>query len=98
MVYSGIHPDVRYIHFFIKFQNFIILIFIVPNFVFSSFDAIVFGFFRILRRSIFVTISPFNTKNDSSFTLTSAFLIAPPVPKGVFSIEKIISQPKFFFF
>ena len=37
-------------------------------------------------------------KNDFSFTCFSAFLIAPPVPNGVFSIEKIILHPKFFFF
>ena len=28
----------------------------------------------------------------------SAFLIAPPVPRGIFSFENIISHPKFFFF
>ena len=70
----------------------------VPNFVFSSLAAIVFGFLRIFFRSMFVMISPFNTTNDSSSTNLNAFLIAPPVPNGVFSIENIILHPKFFFF
>ena len=69
----------------------------MPNFVFNSLAAIVFGFVNIFFRLMFVIISPFNTKNDSSSTYFSAFLIAPPVPKGVFSVENIILHPKFFF-
>ena len=70
----------------------------MPNFVFNSLAAIVFGFFRIFLKSIFVTTSPFITTNESSEIFCVAFLIAPAVPRGDLSIENSILQLKFFFF
>jgi len=48
-------------------------------------------------RSIFVNVSPFITKNDLSLIDLAAFLIAPPVPNGFFSIEYSMLIPKLFF-
>ena len=61
-------------------------------------DAIVFGFFRIFLKLMSVIISPFITTNELSDILSVAFLIAPPVPNGDFSIENSILQLKLFFF
>ena len=47
-------------------------------------------------KSIFVIVSPLITKNDLSLIIFAAFLIAPPVPRGDFSIEYFILTPIFF--
>ena len=70
----------------------------MPNFVFNSLAAIVFGFFRIFLKFMFVIISPFITTNELSDIFSVAFLIAPPVPNGDFSIENSILHLKLFFF
>jgi len=71
--------------------------FIIPNFVLSCIAAIEFSFDFNLFKLILVITSPFITKNDLSFTVLPAFLRAPPVPKGLFSFENFILQPKLFF-
>mgnify|MGYP007012734083 CR=1 FL=1 len=40
-------------------------------------------------------MSPLITRNDLSFIFLAAFLIAPPVPSGLFSIENDILIPNF---
>jgi hypothetical protein len=47
---------------------------------------------------MFVIMSPLIAMNESSFIFLPAFLIAPPVPRGLLSIEKVILIPNFLFF
>ena len=68
------------------------------EFVFNSIDAIEFSFFNNFFKSIFVITSPFITRNDFSLIFLPAFFIAPPVPRGLFSTEKVILTPSFLFF
>ena len=68
----------------------------IPYFVLNSIEAITFFFSASLFKSIFVIISPLITKNDFSLIIFPAFLIAPPVPNGVFSIENFTLIPIFF--
>ena len=58
--------------------------------------AIAFFLLASLCKSIFVIVSPLITKKDLSLINLPAFLIAPPVPSGVFSIENLIFIPNFF--
>ena len=64
----------------------------------SSIAAIEFFLLANLRKSILVIVSPLITKNDFSLIIFPAFLIAPPVPRGDFSIENLILIPNFFIF
>ena len=90
------HPLRHYIlNSFNIFIILLFLIFIVTNCVCSSFVEIVFGLLKIFFRLIFVITSPFITTNDSSDIFSIAFLIAPPVPNGVFSTENSILHLKF---
>ena len=42
-------------------------------------------------------MSPLITKNELSFIFLPAFLMAPPVPRGLLSVEKVILIPNFLF-